>query len=242
MWHPPDSLSRGSLVVRIDRALTPLPQTQPIPTTMSSPKKLVVVIGATGNQGSSVARRFLQDPRYTVRALTRSPSSPAALALADLGAQVVAADLDDVGSLKTAFSGANAIFSVTQYWEPFFRPDCRARAAELGISCRRYAYDVEIRQGRNIADAAATVVDTLQENGFWVSTLSWARECSGGRMTEVYHFDGKAEVFPGYVQERWPALGRKMSCVHTGYFMTSWGILPGSYLNKVCAVVLCGGC
>jgi hypothetical protein len=198
------------------------------------PKKLVVVvIGATGNQGGSVARRFLRDPRCSVRALTRNPASPAALALSALGAEVVPADLDDPASLRAAFAGANAIFSVTQYWEPFFRPDCRAAAAELGVSCRRYAYDVEVRQGRNIADAAAGVVEGLEENGFWVSTLSSARECSGGRMTEVYHFDGKADVFPRYVEEKWPELAKKTSCVHTGYFMTSWGILPGSYLNKV---------
>ncbi|KAK0746900.1 hypothetical protein B0T18DRAFT_326512 [Schizothecium vesticola] len=195
-------------------------------------KKLLVVIGATGNQGGSVARRFLRDPRYAVRALTRNPASPAALALSALGADVVAADLDEPASLRAAFSDASAIFSVTQYWEPFFRPDCRAAAAALGVSCRRYAYDVEVRQGRNIADAAAGVAEGLEENGFWVSTLSSARECSGGRMTEVYHFDGKADVFPRYVDEWWPELARKMSCVHTGYFMTSWGILPASYLNK----------
>lgn len=204
-------------------------------TTTTTPpnKKLLVVIGATGNQGSSVARRFLLDPRYSVRALTRNPSSPAALALSALGADVVAADLDDPASLRAAFAGANAIFSVTQYWEPFFRPDCRAAAAELGVSCRRYAYDVEVRQGRNIADAAGEVVEGLEENGFWVSTLSSARECSGGGRTELYHFDAKADVFPRYVEEKWPGLARKMSCMHTGYFMTSWGILPGSYLSKV---------
>lgn len=98
--------------------------------TEPSQKKLLVVIGATGNQGGSVARRFLLDPSYSVRALTRNPTSP---------------------------------------------------AVELGISCRRYAYDVEARQGRNIADAAAGVAEGLDENGFWVSTLSSARECSGGQ-------------------------------------------------------------
>jgi hypothetical protein len=41
-------------------------------------KKLVVVVGATGNQGGSVARRFLQDPQYAVRGLTRDPSSASA--------------------------------------------------------------------------------------------------------------------------------------------------------------------
>ncbi|KAK3316027.1 NAD(P)-binding protein [Apodospora peruviana] len=195
-------------------------------------KKLICVVGATGNQGGSVARRFLQDPRFTVRGLTRNTSSPAAQALAALGAEMVSAELDDVETLKAAFRGANLIFSVTQYWEPFFRPDCRAKAQELGVTCRRYAYDVEYRQGKNIADAAATVVDTLDENGFLVSTLSHAGKCTKGAVTDLYHFDSKADIFPDYVDANYPALAAKMSCIHTGYFFTSYNILPDSYFSK----------
>ncbi|KAK1758992.1 hypothetical protein QBC47DRAFT_436458 [Echria macrotheca] len=200
---------------------------------MADKKKIIAVVGATGNQGGSVARRFLQDSSYTVRALTRNPSSDASRELAALGAEIVQADLDDPASLERAFRGANVIFSVTQYWEPFFRPDCRAKAAELGVSCRRYAYDVELAQGKNIADAAAATVDSLDANGFLVSTLSHAGKCSGGKLTEVYHFDSKADVFPGYVNDRYPELAAKMSCIHTGYFMTSHRILPSSYFQKL---------
>ncbi|KAK4662351.1 uncharacterized protein QC763_700420 [Podospora pseudopauciseta] len=195
-------------------------------------KKLIVVLGATGNQGGAVARRFLQDPQYAVRGLTRNVSSPAAQALRELGAEVVAAELDDVESLKKAFKGANLIFSVTQYWEPFFRPDCRAKAEELDITCRKYAYDVEVQQGKNIADAAATVVDTLVDNGFLVSTLSSARKCSKGKFQDLYHFDSKADVFPDYVVPKYPELAAKMSCIHTGFFTTSHNILPDSYFAK----------
>lgn len=198
-------------------------------------KKLVVVVGATGNQGGSVARRFLQDPRYAVRGLTRDPSSAAAKELAALGAEMVRADLDDVKSLEAAFAGANLIFSVTNYWEPFFRPDCRAKAAELGVTCRRYAYDVEYQQGKNIADAAATVVDSLEENGLLASTLSHAGKCSGGKFKDLYHFDAKADVFPDYVAAMYPALAAKMSCIQTGFFTTSHRILPGAYFKKVCS-------
>lgn len=199
----------------------------------NSNKKLVVVLGATGNQGGSVARRFLQDPRYAVRGLTRDASSAAARELAALGAEVVQADLDDVQSLKAAFAGANVIFSVTNYWEPFFRPDCRAKAQELGITCRRYAYDVEYRQGKNIADAAATVADSLDDNGFLVSTLSHAAKCSNGKFKDLYHYDAKADVFPDYVAANYPQLAAKMSCIHTGFFTTSHRILPESYFKKV---------
>jgi hypothetical protein len=112
------------------------------------------------------------------------------------GVEIVQADLDDVESLIAAFIGAPIIFSVTNYWEPFFRPDYRQKAAEAGISCRKYAYDVEVRQGKNIADAAARTVDSLDENGFIASALSHARKCSKRVFTELYYFDGKADVFP----------------------------------------------
>ena len=195
--------------------------------------KLVCIVGATGNQSGSVARRFLADPSYRVRGLTRNLSSPAAQALAAAGAGIVHADLDDVESVAAAFSGANLIFSVTNYWEPFFRSDCRQHAAEAGISCREYAYRVELQQGKNIADAAARTVETLDENGFIASTLSHARKCSGGRFTELYHFDAKAEGFPDYVKERYPQLAAKMSCVQTGFFTRSYKFAPEAYFTKV---------
>ncbi|KAI1910969.1 hypothetical protein LOZ66_001959 [Ophidiomyces ophidiicola] len=195
--------------------------------------KIVCVIGATGNQGGSVVRKFLSEPGYRVRALTRNPKSSAAEKLADQGAKLVKVDLDDVNTLTAAFAGANIIFSVTNYWEPFFRPDCRQRAEQKGISCRKYAYDVEYQQGKNIADAAATVVDTLDENGFIASTLSHAGRCSKRIFEELYHFDAKADVFPYYVEEKHPLLAQKMSCVQTGFFNSSYKLVPESYFRKM---------
>ena len=93
---------------------------------------------------------------------------------------------------------------------------------------------MEKQQGKNIADAAALTVDSLDENGFIASTLSNAKLCSRGRFDELYHFDAKAEVFPRYVSEMYPALARKMSCVQTGFFMSSYKLLPESYFRKVC--------
>lgn len=56
-------------------------------------KKIITVFGATGNQGGSVARTFLQDPKlkndWTVRAVTRDTTKPAAQKLAAQGAEVV---------------------------------------------------------------------------------------------------------------------------------------------------------
>lgn len=197
-----------------------------------SDKKVACVVGATGNQGGSVARRFLQ-AGFRVRAVTRDPASAAAAQLAASGAELVAADLGDLASLEAVFAGANVIFSVTNYWEPFSRRDCRETARARGLSCRRFAGDVERQQGKNIADAAAATVDSLHPNGFLVSTLSHAEKCSGGSVRELYHFDAKADVFPFYVQDKHPALAAKMSCVHTGFFFTSFNILPKSYFGKV---------
>lgn len=197
-------------------------------------QKLICVVGATGNQGGSVVQRFLQDPRFRVRGLTRDKTSAAAQKLAEQGVELVDADLDDVESLKAAFRGANVIFSVTNYWEPFFRPDCRQKAEEQGVSCRKYAYDVEYRQGKNIADAAAATVDTLDANGFLASTLSHATKCSKGAFKEVYHHDAKADIFPYYIQEKYPELAAKASYIQTGYFYTSYRLVPDSYFVKVC--------
>ena len=62
------------------------------PSTMSS-SKVVVVFGATGNQGGSVIQTFLNDPKLTqqfkLRAITRDPSKPAAKALAAKGVDCV---------------------------------------------------------------------------------------------------------------------------------------------------------
>lgn len=195
--------------------------------------KLIVVVGATGNQGGSVAARFLKDPTYKVRALTRNPSSDASKKLAESGAEVVQCNLDDISSLKSAFQGASLIFSVTQYWEPFFRPDSREAAAAQSLTCRKYAANVEYQQGINIADAAATVVDTLEPNGFIASTLSSAKKCAPERYPHLYHFDAKADVFPGYVEEKYPELAKKMSCVQTGYFTSSYLFVPDAYFSKV---------
>lgn len=205
--------------------------------------KTIAIIGVTGNQGGSVAAHYLSlnaqaasagsAPPYHIRGLTRHPASSTAQRLASQGIEIIRADLDDVSSLIPALANANLIFSVTNYWEPFFRPGCRARAADLGISPRQYAYNVESQQGKNIADAAATTVESVDANGFIASTLSHAGRCSNGRFKELYHFDAKADVFPDYVAEKYPELARKMSCLHTGFFMHSYRIAQNSYLRKL---------
>ena len=56
-------------------------------------KKVLVVFGATGNQGGSVIKAILDDrataEQFHIRAITRDPSKPAATALAEKGVTVL---------------------------------------------------------------------------------------------------------------------------------------------------------
>ncbi|KOY55261.1 NmrA/HSCARG family protein [Streptomyces sp. XY332] len=72
----------------------------------------VAVTGATGAQGGATARALLA-AGHQVRALTRTPDSPAADALRSLGAQIRHADFDDRASLNAALTGTDSLFAVT---------------------------------------------------------------------------------------------------------------------------------
>jgi uncharacterized protein YbjT (DUF2867 family) len=83
---------------------------------MAQEKKLVLVSGATGNQGGNIARELL-DAGWPIRAMTRKPESEAARALAAKGAEIVRADLDDEASLRAAMKGAWSAVAVQNTWE-----------------------------------------------------------------------------------------------------------------------------
>lgn len=79
--------------------------------------KLLVVFGATGQQGGSVINFVLNDPElskeYSLRAITRDVSRPAAMDLKSRGVEVVAANVDDAQSLPAALANAHTVFIVT---------------------------------------------------------------------------------------------------------------------------------
>jgi uncharacterized protein YbjT (DUF2867 family) len=75
-------------------------------------KLTVVVTGSTGKQGGAVARGLLERG-HQVRAITRDVNSAQANALANAGATLVAASLDDTAAIKKALEGATSLFSVT---------------------------------------------------------------------------------------------------------------------------------
>lgn len=76
-------------------------------------KKLIAVIGATGQQGGAVVRALQAQGQFKVRALTRNPGNHRGLA-----DEVVEADLNRPETLKAAFTGAYGAFLVTNFWEP----------------------------------------------------------------------------------------------------------------------------
>lgn len=177
--------------------------------------KLLVVIGITGQQGGSVANLYVKEAGWKVRGISRDPSK--AQAWTAKGAEVVKGDLNDTESLVAAFKGANAIFSVTDFWAQFYNPATRAKL-QPGQSINEYCYDLELQQGKNIADAAATV-EGLDRLIF--SAVCDAKKLSKGKYTWIYHFDSKAKGVE-YIREKHPELAAKMSVVQIGVYMNNW--------------------
>jgi uncharacterized protein YbjT (DUF2867 family) len=75
-------------------------------------KKLIAVVGATGQQGGAVVRALQADKQFKVRALTRNPAKHS-----ELAEEVIQADLSRPETLKAAFEGAHGVFLVTNFWE-----------------------------------------------------------------------------------------------------------------------------
>lgn len=145
-------------------------------------KKTIAVVGATGAQGGGLVRAILNDPNseFAVRALTRDVNSDKAKALAELGAELVNADVDDIESLNAAFKGAYGAFCVTFFWEHF-------------------SPEKEQQEAKNMAEAAN---NAGVEHVIW-STLDDTRKyipLDDDRMPtlmgkyKVPHFDSKGEA------------------------------------------------
>jgi uncharacterized protein YbjT (DUF2867 family) len=77
--------------------------------------KTILVIGATGAQGGSVARHLLKEGRFIVRCLTRNPLSEKAIALQKAGAELATGDCNDITSLSIAMRGVYGVFGVTGF-------------------------------------------------------------------------------------------------------------------------------
>ncbi|KAI1774011.1 hypothetical protein F4818DRAFT_88799 [Hypoxylon cercidicola] len=185
-------------------------------------KKIIVVIGATGKQGGSVANTFLGLPEWHVRALTRNPSSDASGSLAARGAEVVRGDLAEPSTLTKAFENANAIFLNTDFWEIYLPAkaalDDEGKAPEPASI---KAFTNETTNGKNAVDAAAAV-PTLER--FVYSALGSVSKGSEGKYTRSMHTDAKGAVVE-YIETK-PTLAEKTSLIYLGAYVENRMLSP----------------
>ena len=127
--------------------------------------KLILVTGATGQQGGAVARHLLKQPGFGVRALTRDSAKPAARALAQAGAEPFQGNLDDPASIRRALEGTWGAFSVQNFMET--------------------GYEGEIRQGKALADAAKAA---------GVQHFVYTSVVSADKKTGLPHFESKWQI------------------------------------------------
>jgi uncharacterized protein YbjT (DUF2867 family) len=128
--------------------------------------KLVLVTGATGNQGGAVTKHLLAKGMM-VRALTRNSASTASEKLRQAGAELVQGDLNDPPSLTKALQGVDAVFSVQDFW------------------AKGVGYEGELKQGVNLADAAAKAgVKHFVQSGM----------AKGQRIEGIEHFESKHAI------------------------------------------------
>jgi uncharacterized protein YbjT (DUF2867 family) len=145
-------------------------------------KKIIAIMGATGRQGGGLARAILRDrkSKFAVRAIIRDVNSDKAKELAKLGAELVTADIDDLESLKRAFSGAYGAYCVTFYWA-------------------HMSPDKELAEAENLAEAAKAaglkhvIWSTLDDTRKWIP-LSDARMPTLLGKYKVPHYDAKGEA------------------------------------------------
>ena len=98
-------------------------------------KLTVVVTGSTGKQGGSVARGLLERG-HKVRAVTRDPNSSQAKLLANAGATLVAASLEDTAAIMKALEGATSLFAMTT---PFGGTDAETRQGVAAAAAAKAA-------------------------------------------------------------------------------------------------------
>ncbi|TDH29054.1 NmrA/HSCARG family protein [Segetibacter sp. 3557_3] len=129
---------------------------------MEKPKKIFVT-GGTGNQGGAVAKSLLSQG-FSVKVLTRDPSSAAAQKLKSLGASIIHGDLNKPDSFSKHVDDVDGIFSVQNFKE---------------------GSDKEVKQGTVLADLA----EHYAVNHFVYTSYSGADTKTG-----VPHWDSKHQL------------------------------------------------
>lgn len=144
-------------------------------------EKIIAVIGATGAQGGGLIRAILNDSEsgFKARAITRNSGSEKAKALANMGVEVVEADVDDKASLIKAFEGAYGAFCVTFFWEHFSPEKENFHARNMAEAARE-------------ADVKHVIWSTLEDTRKWIP-LEDDRMPTLKEKYKVPHFDAKGE-------------------------------------------------
>ena len=146
-------------------------------------------------------RAIMSDPnsQFIARAITRDVNSESARALAKLGAEVVAADIDNEASLVAALKGAHGAFFVTFFWAHF-------------------SPEKEKAEARNMAKAAQTVGikhviwSTLEDTRQWIPLTDTRMPTLMGDY-KVPHFDAKGESNKIFTE-----LGVPTTFLHTSFY------------------------
>jgi uncharacterized protein YbjT (DUF2867 family) len=131
---------------------------------MVAKQRKILVTGATGQQGGSLARLLLQK-KHKVHALTRNTQSPAAQDLRNRGANIVKGDLDDSDSLKRAVKEVESVFLMGTPFED--------------------GTEGETRRGKLMADIA-------KENK--VEHLVYSSVANADKNSGIPHFESKYKV------------------------------------------------
>ena len=145
-------------------------------------RKIIAVVGATGTQGGGLVRSILREGSndFTARAITRNVNSDKARELARLGAEIVAADVDNPDSLNKAFAGAHAAYCVTFFWEHFSPEKELAHATAMAKAAKH-------------AGVQHLIWSTLEDTRKWVPLSDNRMPTLMGKY-KVPHFDAKGEA------------------------------------------------
>lgn len=156
---------------------------------MPTTPRTVVVVGATGNQGSGVVRALLGSKStgsnlWLVRGLTRDPNSAKAKEFladhqtVDSRLTLVPGHVYDKASLQDAFAGAYGVFAMTSESYP-------GRALS-----KKEEMQHEIEAGRNIVLAA----EECGIKHFVFSSLPDMVKTTGGRFPNIRHMNNKHAI------------------------------------------------
>ena len=133
----------------------------------------ILVIGATGNQGSHVVRALLNEG-WAVHAFTRNADTPKAQDLKEQGAHLVTGDMAALPALTKAITAVTGVFSVQNFWDLGLKEEVRlgSHVIQAAINARNhpqiiYSSGLGAEQRQNVAaiDGKVILEEQLRNTG-----------------------------------------------------------------------------